>query len=335
MQNSSTQETVFDNIKSLHSQALQAIQQAQSLQELESIKVHYLGKKGGLTEILKDLGKLPSEVRPQVGKEVNTAKQAVQEAIQSRLEFFKHSELKRKLQSEAIDVTLPGRGMQLGSLHPITQIRKRIGKLFKSMGFEIVEGPEIENEYYNFEALNIPSDHPARAMHDTFYFPNGLLLRTHTSPVQIRTLEKQSPPLRVITPGRVFRCDSDQTHTPMFHQLEGLVLGEDISFAHLKGLIQDFLEAFFERSVVLRFRPSYFPFTEPSAEVDIQYGDGWLEVLGCGMVHPTVLKKVNIDPEQFSGFAFGIGIDRLAMLHYGVNDLRTFFENDIRFLQQF
>lgn len=335
MENITSQEEIIDKIQSLLTAALNDIERAQSLQDLENVKVHYLGKKGTMTEILKDLGGLPNEVRPLIGKEVNIAKQSVQERIKQKTDAFLQAEISSKLQSETLDVTLPGRGMQTGNLHPITRTRNRLEKIFLSMGFEVIEGPEIENDYYNFEALNIPSDHPARAMHDTFYLENGLLLRTHTSPVQIRTMEGRKPPFRVITPGRVFRCDSDQTHTPMFHQLEGLVVGPAISFANLKGCIQDFLEAFFEKSMALRFRASYFPFTEPSAEVDIQRGDSWLEVLGCGMVHPKVLANVGIDSDQYSGFAFGIGIDRLAMLRYGVNDLRTFFENDTRFLSQF
>lgn len=335
MENITSQEEIIDKIQSLLTAALNDIGHAQSLQDLENIKVQYLGKKGSLTEILKELGGLSNELRPLIGKEVNIAKESVQDHIKQKTDSFIQAQINSKLQSETLDVTLPGRGMQTGNFHPISRTRNRLEKIFLSMGFEVIEGPEIENEYYNFEALNIPSDHPARAMHDTFYLENGLLLRTHTSPVQIRTMEGRKPPFRVITPGRVFRCDSDQTHTPMFHQLEGLVVGPAISFANLKGLIQDFLEIFFEKSVVLRFRASYFPFTEPSAEVDIQRGDGWLEVLGCGMVHPKVLTNVGIDSDQYSGFAFGLGIDRLAMLRYGVNDLRTFFENDTRFLSQF
>lgn len=335
MQNITTQDEAAAKIKSILTAAVAAINGAQSLQELDHIRTNYLGKKGTLTEILKELGTLPEDVRPLIGKEVNLAKQEIQEKIRYQTDSFREIELKQLLQAEAIDVTLPGKGMNIGNIHPITRTRGRLEKLFQSMGFDVVEGPEIENEYYNFEALNIPQNHPARAMHDTFYFNNGMLLRTHTSPVQIRVMETRKPPLRVITPGKVYRCDSDQTHTPMFNQLEGLVVGENVTFADLKGLIQDFLEAFFEKEVVLRFRPSYFPFTEPSAEVDIKSGNGWLEVLGCGMVHPKVFQNVGIDSEKYTGFAFGIGIDRLAMLRYGVTDLRTFFENDIRFLSQF
>ncbi len=326
---------ITDKIKKLIDIALDAISKAKTIRELEQLRIDYLGKKGSLTEVLKELGSLAPEIRPLIGKEVNIGKQFIQEEIKFKITKLKNKELEKELQAEGIDITLPGRGVNLGSIHPITRIRQRLENLFLSMGFEVEEGPEIENNYYNFEALNIPENHPARAMHDTFYTDNGLLLRTHTSPVQIRTMEKQKPPLRIITPGRVFRCESDRTHTPMFHQLEGLVVGEEITFADLKGLIQDFLEAFFEEPVNLRFRPSYFPFTEPSAEVDIRHSGGWLEVLGCGMVHPKVLENVGIDNEKFSGFAFGVGIDRLAILRYGVNDLRIFFENDIRFLSQF
>ncbi|MBA2654831.1 MAG: phenylalanine--tRNA ligase subunit alpha [Gammaproteobacteria bacterium] len=336
MENASIHDDVREKIDSLLTTALNAIKLVTNQHELEQLRLLYLGKKGCLTELLKDLGSLPEEVRPSVGKEVNLAKQAIQAQIKVKTDAFQATALNTQLMSEAIDVTLPGRGMSIGNMHPITRTRERLEQLFLSMGFEVVEGPEVENDYYNFEALNIPADHPARAMHDTFYFDNGLLLRTHTSPVQIRTMENRKPPISVITPGRVFRCDSDQTHTPMFHQLEGLMIGENVTFAHLKGLIQDFLTAFFEKEMVLRFRPSYFPFTEPSAEVDILNAEGgWLEVLGCGMVHPKVLQNVGIDSEIYSGFAFGIGIDRLAMLRYGVNDLRLFFENDMRFLSQF
>jgi phenylalanyl-tRNA synthetase alpha chain len=335
MQNTISYDEVTGKIETLVNSAIDAINNCQSLQELDHIRVHYLGKKGTLTELLKELGHLPEETRPQIGKQVNLAKQAVQEKIKQQTDIFRTQELRNRLQAEAIDVTLPGRGMQVGNLHPLTKTRERLEAIFAKMGFSVVEGPEIENDYYNFEALNIPENHPARAMHDTFYFNDGRLLRTHTSPVQIRTMEKTKPPLRVITPGRVFRYESDQTHTPMFHQLEGLVVDQHITFANLKGLLHDFLTEFFEQQITLRFRASYFPFTEPSAEVDIKHESGWLEVLGCGMVHPKVLENVGIDHEQFSGFAFGIGIDRLAMLRYGINDLRLFFENNIRFLSQF
>jgi phenylalanyl-tRNA synthetase alpha chain len=326
---------ISNKINTLLESALRAIEQALTLKELDHVRVDYLGKKGRLTELLKEIGGLSEDLRPLVGKEVNLAKQKIQEKIKQQTEAFQLAELEKELQVEGFDVTLPGRGMSIGNMHPVTRILCRLQTLFSSMGFEVVEGPEIEDDYHNFEALNIPSDHPARAMHDTFYFNNGLLLRTHTSPSQIRIMEKRRPPLHIIAPGRVFRCDSDQTHTPMFHQLEGLVIDEGVTFANLKGLLQDFFSAFFERDVALRFRPSYFPFTAPSAEVDIQYGTGWLEILGCGMVHPNVLQNVGIDSEKYTGFAFGMGVDRLAMLRYGVNDLRLFFENDIRFLNQF
>lgn len=335
MQNAIEFDDVNSKLNALLKEALNKIQSAANLQELDQVKVSYLGKKGCLTDMLKELGSLPDEIRPVIGKQVNLIKQTIQENLKSQIDYFQQQALKAQLQAEAIDITLPGRGMQSGHLHPISRTRQRLEALFTSMGFEVIEGPEIEENYYNFEALNIPANHPARAMHDTFYFDDGRLLRTHTSPVQIRTMEKRRPPLRVITPGRVFRCESDKTHTPMFHQLEGLVIAENVTFANLKGLLQEFLTLFFEHDVVLRFRPSYFPFTEPSAEVDIKQKDGWLEVLGCGMVHPKVLENVNIDSNQFSGFAFGIGIDRLAMLRYGVNDSRQFFENDLRFLSQF
>jgi phenylalanyl-tRNA synthetase alpha chain len=335
MQKLLTHDQIINQIKHIMTVAQSAILESKDLQELDHVRITHLGKKGNLTELLKELGNLPEDIRPQIGKEVNLAKQALQEQIRLRGDALRSKELGRQLESEAIDITLPGRGQVIGNLHPITRIRQRIEDLFITMGFTVEEGPEIENEYYNFEALNIPADHPARALHDTFYCSNGMLLRTHTSPVQIRVMEKRKPPLRIITPGRVFRCDSDQTHTPMFHQVEGLVVDENINFADLKGLLEDFITAFFERDMKLRFRPSYFPFTEPSAEVDIEHGTGWLEVLGCGMVHPKVLENVGIDSEKYTGFAFGIGMDRLAMLRYGVDDLRIFFENDIRFLSQF
>lgn len=328
-------EAVSQKISILLQSADNAITQASTLILLDKIRTQFLGKKGELTEILKELGQLPIELRPGIGKAVNLAKQEINEKLKQKSDKLHQNLLDQQLQANAIDITLPGRGMHLGNLHPITRVRARLEALFLSLGFELVEGPEIENNYYNFEALNIPENHPARAMHDTFYFSDELLLRTHTSPVQIRTMENREPPFRVITPGRVFRCDSDQTHTPMFHQLEGLVVDKNVTFANLKNLIIEFLTQFFEQKIVIRFRPSYFPFTEPSAEVDLQSGDSWLEVLGCGMVHPKVLANVGIDPESYSGFAFGIGIDRLAMLRYGVEDLRLFFENDIRFLSQF
>jgi phenylalanyl-tRNA synthetase alpha chain len=335
MQNEIVYDDIIKKIDNCLNDGLDAIRSASTLHELENIRVHFLGKKGRLTDILKELGDLPGDVRPRIGKEVNQAKDTILQTIKQKSDSFREDLLKNQLKAEAIDITLPGRGMYLGNLHPITLTGQRLEALFTSAGFEVVEGPEIENEYYNFEALNIPANHPARDMHDTFYIGGELLLRTHTSPVQIRAMETRQPPLRVIAPGRAFRCDSDQTHTPMFHQLEGLVLGEDVTFTNLKQLLQEFLADFFEKEVILRFRPSYFPFTEPSAEVDIKTQSGWLELLGCGMVHPEVLKHVNIDSEKFTGFAFGLGIDRLAMIRYDVPDLRLFFENDIRFLSQF
>lgn len=324
-----------------------AIDAANDLSALDAVRVQYLGKKGELTQQMQSLGKLPAEERRDAGKVINVAKQAVQNAIEQRRTILQAELLNKKLSSEAIDVSLPGRGQVNGGLHPVTRTLQRIEALFTQLGFEIAEGPEIEDDYHNFEALNIPESHPARAMHDTFYVDEHTVLRTHTSPVQVRVMAERKPPLRVIAPGRVYRCDSDLTHTPMFHQIEGLLVDDRVTFADLKGIIDEFLRQFFEKDLPVRFRPSYFPFTEPSAEVDIQCvmcgGEGcrvcshtgWLEVLGCGMVHPKVLAHVNIDSEKFTGFAFGMGIERLAMLRYGVNDLRLFFENDLRFLRQF
>ncbi len=329
------------------SQAQKAIGQANDLVALDQVRVHYLGKKGEITQKMQGLGKLAPELRRDAGKVINVAKQSIQAAIETRRKALEQTELERKLRAESIDVTLPGRGQQNGGLHPVTRTLQRIETLFTELGFEVAEGPEIEDDYHNFEALNIPESHPARAMHDTFYFDEHTVLRTHTSPVQIRVMAEKKPPLRIIAPGRVYRCDSDLTHTPMFHQVEGLLVDDAVSFADLKGIIDEFLRNFFEKDLAVRFRPSYFPFTEPSAEVDIQCvmcgGDGcrvcshtgWLEVLGCGMVHPSVLAHVNVDSEAFTGFAFGMGVERLAMLRYGVNDLRLFFENDLRFLRQF
>lgn len=337
----------MNDLTNIANQAQQEIAQAQNLAGLDALRVHYLGKKGVLTEHLKSLGNLTPELRPQAGHAINQAKDTVHAAITARRVALENAERNIRLSSETLDVTLPGRGHVSGGLHPITLTLARIETLFASLGFDIAEGPEIEDDYHNFEALNIPAHHPARAMHDTFYFDAHTLLRTHTSPVQIRAMLHQPPPLRLIAPGRVYRCDSDLTHTPMFHQVEGLLVDEDISFADLKGILDDFLQNFFEQDLKVRFRPSYFPFTEPSAEVDIACvmckgagcrvcgQSGWLEVLGCGMVHPQVFKNVGIDSEQYSGFAFGMGVERLAMLRYGVNDLRLFFENDLRFLQQF
>ena len=290
---------------------------------------------------MKSLGKLDASERPAAGAKINEAKADVLEKLLAKKDALESAELEQKLISESIDVTLPGRSGEMGGLHPVTKTMRRIEKFFATAGYSVEVGPEIEDDYHNFEALNIPDHHPARAMHDTFYFDANTLLRTHTSPVQVRTMEQGKPPFRMICPGRVYRCDSDQTHTPMFHQVEGLLVEENVSFADLKSTIEDFLQVFFEKDLAVRFRPSYFPFTEPSAEVDIEWGrnaDGsikWLEVMGCGMVHPKVFEASGIDPEKYSGFAFGLGVERLAMLRYGVNDLRMFFENDLRFLKQF
>ena len=313
-----------------------AVAGAADLDALDEVRVRFLGKQGQLTGVLKQLGKLPSQERPAAGKAVNEAKRALETDIGERRGALEESRLAQALSSERLDVTLPGRGQHSGGLHPITRTLERVEEFFRLSGFDVVEGPEVEDDYHNFEALNIPEHHPARAMHDTFYFPDGRLLRTHTSPVQIRVMKEREPPLRIIAPGRVYRCDSDQTHSPMFHQIEGLMVGEDVSFADLKGVLHDFLRSFFEQDdLQVRFRPSYFPFTEPSAEVDIMGPNGWLEILGSGMVHPKVLENVGIDSERYTGFAFGMGAERLAMLRYGVSDLRLFFDNDLRFLEQF
>ncbi|MEL0083477.1 MAG: phenylalanine--tRNA ligase subunit alpha [Gammaproteobacteria bacterium] len=336
------------DIDGLVTQAIEQVEAAEQTQDLDAVRVAYLGKKGQLTGLLKTLGSMEPQQRPIFGDAVNQAKQQVETAISTRRAYLKQQQLDTQLQSETIDVTLPGRGDHPGGLHPITRTLRRIETLFKQLGFEIHEGPELEDDYHNFEALNIPADHPARAMHDTFYCPDGLLLRTHTSPVQIRAMEQQGPPIRLIAPGRVYRRDSDLTHTPMFHQVEGLMVDQDISLANLKGLLSRFLQLFFEQEELkTRFRPSFFPFTEPSAEVDVACvgcgGEGcricshtgWLEVLGSGMVHPNVLTNVGLDAEIYSGFAFGMGVERLAMLRYGIDDLRLFFDNDLRFLRQF
>ena len=325
----------MNNTEKLQAQALSEIDSATDLSQLDQIRVDYLGKKGQLTQLLKQLGKLPAEERPEAGQVINIAKTAVQQAIESRKAVLEDEHLNEIIKAGRVDVTLPGRGNRRAGLHPITLTLQRIESLFQQIGFEIVEGPEVEDDYHNFEALNIPAHHPARAMHDTFYFPDGRLLRTHTSSVQIRIMQNDKPPFRFIAPGRVYRCDSDMTHTPMFHQVEGLIVDESVTFAELKGLLINFLEIFFEKELKIRFRPSYFPFTEPSAEVDIMGDRGWLEVLGCGMVHPNVLKNVGVDPEKYTGLAFGMGVERLAMLYYGVDDLRMFFDNDLRFLKQF
>jgi len=336
------------DLDKLEQAALQAIAGATDAAALDGIRVGYLGKKGNLMQQLKQLGGLPAEERPAAGQAINRVKQVVQQAIEARNAALQAQQLGEQLEQDTIDVTLPGRGQPPGGLHPVTRTMKRIEQLFTPLGFTVAEGPEIEDDYHNFEALNIPAHHPARAMHDTFYFNAHTLLRTHTSPVQVRVMEAHKPPLRIIAPGRVYRCDSDLTHTPMFHQVEGLLIDETVSFANLKGMLDDFLHRFFERDDLrVRFRPSYFPFTEPSAEVDIQCvmcsgsgcrvcgHSGWLEVLGCGMVHPKVFEYAGIDNERYTGLAFGMGVERLAMLRYGVNDLRLFFENDMAFLRQF
>ena len=335
-------------INKIITDAKKSIASAIDLKALEDSRVLFLGKKGELTDLLKGLGKLSKEERPVMGEAINEAKVEIQNLIETRKEELEEVALQRRLLEERIDVTLPGRNIEKGGLHPITQTLHHIQSIFAKAGFEIEIGPEIEDDFHNFSALNIPEHHPARAMHDTFYFDANTVLRTHTSPVQIRTLQRQKPPVRVIAPGKVYRCDSDVTHTPMFHQVEGLIVDKEASFGQLKGLLIDFLKAYFEKDdLKVRFRPSYFPFTEPSAEADIECvicgGDGcrvckksgWLEVLGCGVVHPNVLSAVKIDPNEFSGSAFGMGVERLAMLRYSVNDLRLFFENDIRFLNQF
>jgi phenylalanyl-tRNA synthetase alpha chain len=323
-------------LNELIQQAESEIASADDLSALDAVRVTYLGKKGTLTSRLKSLSDLPAAERPAAGQEINRAKQELIQQIEARRVSMEDAALEQKLAADAVDVTLPGRGMSMGGRHPVSLARNRIEAIFRNAGFGVRSGPEIEDDFHNFTALNIPENHPARAMHDTFYFPGGNLLRTHTSPVQIRAMVKEGVPIRIIAPGRVYRCDSDQTHTPMFHQVEGLVIDRGISFANLKAALHQFVEQFFERDAQLRFRPSYFPFTEPSAEVDVLWGEeNWLEILGCGMVHPNVLENAGIDSEEFTGYAFGMGIDRLAMLRYGVKDLRTFFDNDLRFLRQF
>ena len=359
-------QTITLELAAIAEVATQVVVAAEGLAELDDARVKYLGKKGEITQLLKGLGKLPPEQRSAAGAEINRVKQQVQQQIEQRKVELENLALAERLASEKIDVTLSGRGEQPGSLHPVTMTIARIQSYFEQVGYSVAEGPEIEDDYHNFEALNIPAHHPARAMHDTFYVSDFLanqstgdtqeasgqddlkmVLRTHTSPVQVHVMESTAPPIRIICPGRVYRCDSDLTHTPMFHQVEGLVVDENVTFAHLKGVIESFLQVFFEKDLAVRFRPSYFPFTEPSAEVDIQCvicgGEGcrvckktgWLEVMGCGMVHPNVFQHVDIDTSKYSGFAFGMGVERLAMLRYGVNDLRLFFDNDTRFLSQF
>lgn len=331
----------MDNIQEIEIRAAAEIAASADLKTLDDLRVHYLGKKGEITTQLKALGTLEPEQRKQFGQVVNQVRDRLNEQLLARKAVLEAVDLEKRLQDQAVDITLPGRGDQRGGIHPVTLAMQRAIDIFSRLGFDVATGPEVEDDYYNFEALNFPPHHPARAMHDTFYFANGMLLRTHTSPVQIRVMEKQDPPYRIIAPGKVYRSDSDQTHTPMFHQVEGLLIGDDVSMADLKGILQTFINAFFGRSLEMRFRPSYFPFTEPSAEVDIAWskGDGsepgWLEILGCGMVHPNVLRACNVDPERYTGYAFGMGVERLAMLRYGVTDLRQFFENDLQFLQQF
>jgi len=333
--------------ETLLAEALQAIERAGDEKSLDALRVQYLGKKGSFTDLLKSLGQLPAEERPVAGEKINQAKKSLQQAIESRKGDLVSAALDARLNAERLDVTLPGRRQSKGGLHPITITIERIKSIFAAAGYDVAEGPEIEDDYHNFEALNIPAHHPARAMHDTFYVSPGTVLRTHTSPVQVHVMENGEPPFRMICPGRVYRCDSDLTHTTMFHQVEGLLVDERVSMADLKGTVVEFLQAYFEADMPVRFRPSYFPFTEPSAEVDmgcvscggkgcrICSHTGWLEVMGCGMVHPRVLQMSGVDTERFSGFAFGMGVERLAMLRYGVSDLRLYFENDIRFLQQF
>ena len=326
----------MENLDALLAEGKAAAEAASDVKTLDGVRVQYLGKKGHLTQLLKGLGKLSNEERPAAGARINLAKEALSDVLNARKSLLENAALEAKLAAEKVDVTLPGRQPELGGLHPVTKTMDRIEAFFSRIGYSVEEGPEIEDDYHNFEALNIPSHHPARAMHDTFYFDAHRLLRTHTSPVQVRTMEAQKPPIRIICPGRVYRCDYDQTHSPMFHQVEGLIIDRNISFADLKGTLKQFLREFFEEDVRVRFRPSYFPFTEPSIEVDIDRGDGkWLEVLGCGMVHPKVLEMSGIDSEEYTGFAFGMGVERFAMLRYGVDDLRLFFENDLRFLSQF
>jgi phenylalanyl-tRNA synthetase alpha chain len=335
-------------LNTLQETAAAAINAAQDLTQLDNLRVQYLGKKGEITLQLKNLGQLPADERREAGQQINIVKQAIQQLLETRKRDLSEQAINNRLASEAVDITLPGRHVDRGGLHPVTLTMNRIDRMFGKLGFDIAEGPEVEDDFHNFEALNIPAHHPARAMHDTFYFDAHTLLRTHTSPVQIRVLENQQPPVRIIAPGRVYRCDSDLTHTPMFHQVEGLLVDENVSFADLKGTLHEFLKLFFEQDdLQTRFRPSYFPFTEPSMEVDISCvmcsgqgcrvcsQTGWLEVLGCGMVHPEVFRHVGIDSDRYTGYAFGMGVERLAMLRYGVNDLRLFFENDLRFLQQF
>ncbi|WP_026960108.1 phenylalanine--tRNA ligase subunit alpha [Aliagarivorans taiwanensis] len=325
----------MQDLDALISQAKAQIEDASDIAQLDTVRVEFLGKKGLMTKQLQTLGKLSPEERPKAGQLINQAKQAIQQELNEKREQLQHAELNKKLASETVDISLPGRVNEQGGLHPVSRTIERIEHFFGDLGFEVKSGPEIEDGFHNFDALNIPAHHPARADHDTFYFNPELVLRTQTSGVQIRTMETEKPPIRIISPGRVYRNDYDQTHTPMFHQVEGLMVDKNVNFTELKGVLYDFLQHFFEEDMQVRFRPSYFPFTETSAEVDVLGKNGWLEVLGCGMVHPNVLRAVNIDPEEYTGFAFGMGVERLTMLRYGVTDLRSFFENDLRFLKQF
>lgn len=330
----------MENLNQILADALDAVAASESEAALDDVRVQYLGKKGALTALLKQLGNVAPEDRPKFGQLVNETKQQVQEKMNERKASLAAAALNAKLAGETIDISLSGKGQDVGGLHPVTRTMERIETFFRGIGFDVASGPEIEDDYHNFEALNIPAHHPARAMQDTFYFNPNTVLRTHTSPVQVRTMENNQPPIRIICPGRVYRSDSDQTHTPMFHQVEGLLIDENISFADLKGILHEFLNVFFEDDLKVRFRPSYFPFTEPSIEVDIMRTnskgeESWLEVLGCGMVHPKVLEMSGIDSEKYTGFAFGMGVERFAMLRYKVDDLRMFFENDLRFLTQF
>jgi phenylalanyl-tRNA synthetase alpha chain len=338
---------MLENLQRLIQSARAEIAERVDLRALEDIRVRLLGKKGEITALLKSLGAMEPEARKAAGAKINEAKEALTRLLDDRRAALEAEKLAEQLANETIDVTLPGRGQMIGGLHPVTRVRRRIEQIFRNAGFAVADGPEIEDDWHNFEALNIPANHPARAMHDTFYFGDGRLLRTHTSPVQVRVMQSQQPPVRVIVPGRVYRNDSDMTHTPMFHQVEGLVVDEGITFANLKACLHEFMQALFEKDVKMRLRPSYFPFTEPSAEVDISCvacggsgcrvckNTGWVEVAGCGVVHPHVLRAVNIDPERYTGYAFGMGIDRLTMLRYNVTDIRMYFENDLRFLRQF
>lgn len=342
-----SEEQIRHELQDIVDQATQEVIGSDDLRQLDEVRVRYLGKKGSLTLQLKRIGSLPVELKAGFGKWVNLAKAEVQQHLSQRKDQLEQAQLDQKLAEESIDVSLPGRHVSGGTTHPVTRTLQRLEDIFATMGFAVADGPEIEDDFHNFEALNIPPSHPARAMHDTFYLGSNQMLRTHTSPVQVRYMQNNEPPLRIIAPGRVYRCDSDVTHTPMFHQVEGLLVDKNVSFADLKGVLSEFLKAYFEKDLGVKFRPSFFPFTEPSAEVDISCvmcggsgcrvcsHTGWLEILGCGMVHPEVFRQVGIDSEEYTGFAFGLGVERLAMLRYGVNDLRLFFENDLSFLRQF